>query len=74
MDSASDLGTLVDTLGTAFSSFPTEVVRKLERLPGFRNVLVHDYVTLEMKKVVEALDDLEPIETFFAIVSGLPAL
>jgi uncharacterized protein YutE (UPF0331/DUF86 family) len=54
--------------------FPTETVRKLERLPGFRNVLVHDYVKLEMQKVVEALDDLEPIETFFAIVSALPGV
>ena len=54
--------------------FPLEIVRKLERLPGFRNILVHDYVSLEMKRVVEALDDLEPVETFFAIVSGLPGL
>lgn len=54
--------------------FPIELVRQLERLPGFRNVLVHDYVSLDMAKVVEALDDLKPIEEFHAIVSELPGL
>ena len=54
--------------------FPAEVVDKLERLPGFRNVLVHDYVSLEMRRVMDALDDLEPVERFFAIVSTLPGV
>lgn len=48
--------------------FSEELVRKLERLPGFRNVLVHEYVTLDLDRVIEALDDLEPIEQFFEIV------
>jgi uncharacterized protein YutE (UPF0331/DUF86 family) len=56
------------------SRFPVEVVDKLERLPGFRNVLVHDYVSLEMRRVMDALDDLEPVERFFAIVSTLPGV
>ncbi len=43
-------------------------VRSLERLPGFRNVLVHDYVDIDLERVVEALNDLEPIEEFFRIV------
>lgn len=48
--------------------FDPELVRRLERLPGFRNVLVHDYVALDMERVVEALDDLEPVERFLQIV------
>lgn len=27
--------------------FPPELVRRLERLPGFRNVLIHEYVALD---------------------------
>ena len=54
--------------------FPAEVVDKLERLPGFRNVLLHDYVSLEMRRVIDALDDLEPVERFLAIVSTLPGV
>lgn len=48
--------------------FPADLVRELERLPGFRNVLVHEYVALDMNRVVEALDRLEPIERFLEIV------
>jgi uncharacterized protein YutE (UPF0331/DUF86 family) len=48
--------------------FPAETVRELERLPGFRNVLVHEYVALDLDRVIEALDRLEPIETFLEIV------
>ena len=54
--------------------FQIELVRQLERLPGFRSVLVHDYVSLDMAKVVEALDGLEPIDEFHAIVSELPGV
>jgi uncharacterized protein YutE (UPF0331/DUF86 family) len=38
--------------------FPIEVVRGLERLPGFRNILIHEYVALDLDRVVEALDQL----------------
>ena len=51
--------------------FPQVLVRHLERLPGFRNVLVHEYVTLDMQRVVEALDDLEPVERFLDLVRQL---
>ena len=51
--------------------FPIELVRKLERLPGFRNIVVHEYVALDMARVVEALDELEPIEHFLQIVRRL---
>lgn len=51
--------------------FPAELVRKLERLPGFRNVVIHEYVALDLDRVIEALDELEPIEQFLEIVRTL---
>jgi uncharacterized protein YutE (UPF0331/DUF86 family) len=55
----------------AFSEFPPAMVRGLEKLPAFRNVLVHDYVALDFTRVVEALDRLEPIEEFAEAVRRL---
>jgi uncharacterized protein YutE (UPF0331/DUF86 family) len=40
----------------------------LERLPGFRNVLVHEYVALDLDRAIEALDRLEPVKRFLEIV------
>jgi len=51
--------------------FPADLVLRLERLPGFRNVLVHEYVALDLERAVAALDDLEPIERFLEIVRAL---
>jgi uncharacterized protein YutE (UPF0331/DUF86 family)/predicted nucleotidyltransferase len=51
--------------------FPADLVRKLERLPGFRNVLIHQYVALDMNRVMEALDDLELIDRFADIVTRI---
>jgi uncharacterized protein YutE (UPF0331/DUF86 family) len=51
--------------------FPEKLVRELERLPGFRNVIVHEYVSLDLDRVIEALDRLEPIEAFVEIVRRL---
>jgi uncharacterized protein YutE (UPF0331/DUF86 family) len=51
--------------------FPTPLVRQLERLPGFRNVIVHEYTALDMDRVVAALDELEPVERFAELVRGL---
>ena len=48
--------------------FPPALVGEIERLPGFRNVLIHEYVALDMRRVVEALDRLDPIQEFFEIV------
>ena len=53
--------------------FPADLVRQLERLPGFRNILVHEYVALDMQRVVEAMEQLEPIRTFLRIVATLEA-
>jgi uncharacterized protein YutE (UPF0331/DUF86 family) len=63
-------GEAIRNLG-ADPRFPAEVVRALERLPGFRNVLVHEYVSLDMERVVEALDGLAPVEQFAAIVASI---
>jgi uncharacterized protein YutE (UPF0331/DUF86 family) len=48
--------------------FDPDLVRALEPLPGFRNVLVHDYVGLDLDRVVEAMDSLQPVERFYATV------
>lgn len=48
--------------------FDPELVQSLEPLPGFRNVLVHDYVGLDLDRVVEAMDSLEPVERFYSTV------
>jgi uncharacterized protein YutE (UPF0331/DUF86 family) len=48
--------------------FSPDLVHELERLPGFRNVLIHEYVALDMERVVEALARLEPVEQFLEIV------
>jgi len=49
---------------TAYPELPEAVVRELERLPGFRNVVIHEYVSLDLDRVVEALDHLQPVEDF----------
>lgn len=56
---------------SADSRFPSEMVDRLARLPGFRNVLVHEYVQLDFARVIEALDDLAPIEQFASIVRDI---
>jgi uncharacterized protein YutE (UPF0331/DUF86 family) len=53
--------------------FPDTLVRELVRLPGFRNVLVHEYVALDMNRVVDALDRLDPIREFVRIVAAIEA-
>jgi uncharacterized protein YutE (UPF0331/DUF86 family) len=51
--------------------FPPEVVRELERVPGFRNVIIHEYVALDLDRVVEALGRLDPIDAFVRIVADI---
>lgn len=53
--------------------FTPELVRELERLPGFRNVIVHEYVALDMRRVVEALNRLEPVGKFLDVVAEIEA-
>jgi uncharacterized protein YutE (UPF0331/DUF86 family) len=60
-------GEAVQNLGT-FPEFPSALIRDLEGLPGFRNVLIHEYVTLDYKRVIEALDKLGAVREFYEIV------
>ncbi len=48
-------------------------MRELERLPGFRNVLIREYVELDLDRAVEALDRLGAVERFVEIAAGLEA-
>ena len=50
--------------------FSEEMVEELVPLPGFRNVLIHEYVGLDYEYVVRALNRLEPIEEFIRIVGA----
>jgi uncharacterized protein YutE (UPF0331/DUF86 family) len=58
---------------TAWPEYPDRLVRDLSRLPGFRNVLIHEYVTLDFERVVEALDRLQPVEEFTEITRRIEA-
>ena len=53
--------------------FPPDLVRELERVPGFRNVVIHEYVALDLDRVIEALHHLDPIDRFIAIVRDIEA-
>lgn len=56
------------------ASFPhvrPEMVRTLEKLPGFRNVLIHEYVSLDYRRVIEALDQLAAVEELVEVVRRL---
>lgn len=66
------LGTSVSTERVADSR--PDMVDRLARLPGFRNVLIHDYIGPDMDRVVDALDDLRAIEEFAAIVARAEAI
>ncbi|MGH7557197.1 MAG: type VII toxin-antitoxin system HepT family RNase toxin [Gemmatimonadota bacterium] len=49
--------------------FSAKLVKELEALPGFRNIVIHEYVELDLEWVTQALDRLAPIETFAAALS-----
>ena len=56
---------------SAWEEFPQELVDRLARLPGFRNILIHEYVSLDYEQVVGAIRDLEPIAQFARRVAAL---
>ena len=58
---------------TTFPEFPPNMVRGLEGLPGFRNIIVHEYAALDYELVIEALDHLEPVEQFAEAVRRMEA-
>jgi uncharacterized protein YutE (UPF0331/DUF86 family) len=47
------------------------VVQALVPLAGFRNVVIHEYVALDMQRVVEALRGLAPVERFLEIAAAI---
>lgn len=47
------------------------LVQELDKLPGFRNVLIHEYVNLDLDLVVQALDRLDPVEEFAEAVAAI---
>ena len=51
--------------------FSEDLVRELSVLPGFRNVLIHEYVALDLERAVEVLDRLEPVESFLEITGRI---
>jgi len=51
--------------------FPEHLVRRLKRLPGFRNVIVHEHVALDLGRVIRALDELDDVREFARIVAGM---
>lgn len=53
--------------------FPADLVQELERVPGFRNVVIHEYVALDLDRVVDALQRLDPIDRFISIVRDIEA-
>ena len=48
--------------------FPQPLVDDLARLPGFRNVLLHEYVELDYALAVKALAELESVDAFVEAV------
>ncbi|HEX3551752.1 MAG TPA: DUF86 domain-containing protein [Thermoanaerobaculia bacterium] len=56
---------------SAFDEFPPAVTRTLAQLPGFRNVLIHEYVNLDLRRAIEAMDRLGPVEEFLEIVRAM---
>jgi uncharacterized protein YutE (UPF0331/DUF86 family) len=51
--------------------FPAELVADLEPIPGFRNVVIHEYVALDLNRVVEAFGRLESVERFMEIARAI---
>jgi uncharacterized protein YutE (UPF0331/DUF86 family) len=54
-----------------YPEFSSAVLQGIEKLPGFRNVVVHEYVTLDYRRVIAALDALGPVEEFAEIARRL---
>ena len=63
-------------IGEAARHIPEDVVAANPDLPwpemrAMRNVVVHEYITLNLERAVEALQRLDPIERFIEIVSAI---
>ncbi len=58
---------------SAYTELPATVIQELEPLPGFRNVLIHDYIRFDLHRVIDALDRLDSVDEFAAFVRGIAA-
>lgn len=47
-----------------------ETARRLDGLAGFRNVLVHEYADVDLRRVHAGLDRLADFDAFLADVDG----
>ncbi|HEX3529404.1 MAG TPA: HepT-like ribonuclease domain-containing protein [Thermoanaerobaculia bacterium] len=56
---------------SSIPGLPPVAIQVLEKLPGFRNVLIHEYVTLDYARVIEALDRLGAVEDLAEAVRRL---
>lgn len=56
---------------SACEEFPPDLVDRLSLLPGFRDVLIHEYVALDYEQVVRAIRDLEPLAEFVRRAAAL---
>ena len=56
---------------SAYEEFSPELVDRLSLLPGFRDVLIHEYVALDYEQVVRAIRDLEPPAEFVRRAAAL---
>jgi uncharacterized protein YutE (UPF0331/DUF86 family) len=56
---------------STYDEFPAELVEHLARLPGFRNIMIHEYVSLDCDLVVDAVGDLAPLKDFTHRVAAL---
>lgn len=55
----------------AYPELPDELAEQLSPLAGFRNAVIHEYVTLDLERVQEALHNLEPLDRFARVVAEL---
>jgi uncharacterized protein YutE (UPF0331/DUF86 family) len=53
------------------AEFPGQLVTRLDGLPGFRNVLIHEYVNLDYDRVIRAFDDLDAVDEFVRIAAKI---
>ena len=56
---------------SAYEKFSPDLVDRLSLLPGFRDVLIHEYVALDYEQVVRAIRDLEPPAEFVRRAAAL---
>ena len=56
---------------SAYEEFSPDLVDRLSLLPGFRDVLIHEYVALDYEQVVRAIRDLEPLAEFVRRAAAL---